>query len=88
MSSLLTFLVVLDHYNPGDEIYIYGASRGAYQSKSLARMISRVGILSPGNEEMIAFVYKCYQDYERGWSRLWESISEPQQSEYLDDIKM
>jgi glutathione S-transferase len=33
------------HYQPGDDIYITGFSRGAYTARALAGMISRVGLL-------------------------------------------
>ncbi|WP_405497937.1 DUF2235 domain-containing protein [Nocardia sp. NBC_00511] len=34
------------NWEPGDEIYIFGFSRGAYTARSLAGMINRLGILS------------------------------------------
>lgn len=34
-------------YRPGDEVYIFGFSRGAYQARSLAGFVSLVGILPP-----------------------------------------
>ena len=52
------------YYGPGDKIYIFGFSRGAFTARFLARMISTVGLLSMGNEEMVAFAYKAYQDSE------------------------
>ena len=36
---------LLKHFQPGDEIYIYGFSRGAYSARSLAGMIIRCGVL-------------------------------------------
>lgn len=35
------------NYEQGDEIYIFGFSRGAYTARSLAGMISSVGLLTP-----------------------------------------
>ena len=52
------------YYGVGDRIYIFGFSRGAFTARFLARMISHVGLLSMGNEEMVPFAYKVYQDYE------------------------
>lgn len=54
------------YYGAGDRIYIFGFSRGAFTARFLARMISHVGLLSMGNEEMVPFAYKVYQDYEMG----------------------
>ena len=54
------------YYGPDDRIYIFGFSRGAFTARFLARMVSQVGLLSMGNEEMVPFAYKLYQDYEMG----------------------
>lgn len=54
------------YYGTGDRIYIFGFSRGAFTARFLARMIAHVGLLSMGNEEMVPFAYKVYQDYEMG----------------------
>ena len=55
---------LMRYYGMGDRIYIFGFSRGAFTARFLARMISAVGLLSMGNEEMVPFAYKVYQDYE------------------------
>ena len=51
-----------DSCDISDKIYIFGFSRGAFTARFLARMISEIGLLSKGNEEMVPFAYKAYQD--------------------------
>ncbi|KAI1178056.1 hypothetical protein F4777DRAFT_140787 [Nemania sp. FL0916] len=51
-------------YNPGDEIYFFGFSRGAYVARFLAEMIDYVGLLSHGNEEMVAFAWKAFSHWQ------------------------
>ncbi len=34
------------NYDPGDEIYVFGFSRGAYTARSLVGMVGRVGLLT------------------------------------------
>ena len=58
------YRLLMRYYGPGDRIYIFGFSRGAFTARFLARMVSKVGLLSMGNEEMVPFAYKVYQDYE------------------------
>ena len=41
---------------------------GAFTARFLARMISTIGLLSMGNEEMVPFAYKTYQDSQTGLS--------------------
>ncbi|KAJ7860188.1 hypothetical protein B0H13DRAFT_1639652, partial [Mycena leptocephala] len=40
-------------YRPGDKIFFFGFSRGAYQVRALAGMIDKVGLIDPGNEELV-----------------------------------
>jgi uncharacterized protein (DUF2235 family) len=43
------------NWEPGDEIYIFGFSRGAFTARSLAGLINRIGIMTP--DAMIAGKY-------------------------------
>ena len=54
------------YHEQGDKIFIFGFSRGAFTARFLARMISTIGLLSKGNEEMVPFAYRAYQEYEMG----------------------
>ncbi|MEL7179397.1 MAG: DUF2235 domain-containing protein [Pseudomonadota bacterium] len=53
------------HYQPGDQIYIFGFSRGAYTARSLAGMIRKCGIV-PENRVKSAFTLaKAWRLYKR-----------------------
>lgn len=39
---------LVENYEPGDEIFIFGFSRGAYTARSLAGLIALCGLLKPG----------------------------------------
>lgn len=51
---------LVDHYQGGDRIYLFGFSRGAYTARALAGMLQQCGLVLPGNEESIALAYKIY----------------------------
>ena len=51
-------------YSPGDAIYIFGFSRGAYIARFLAEMLDYVGLLSHGNEEMVHFAWKAFSEWQ------------------------
>ncbi|KAL9577011.1 MAG: hypothetical protein Q9212_006652 [Teloschistes hypoglaucus] len=57
------------YHEEGDKIFMFGFSRGAFTARFLARMISTVGLLSKGNEELVPFAYRTYQEYEMGDKR-------------------
>ena len=56
---------IMRHYRPGTKIYVFGFSRGAFTARFLSRMISHVGLLSIGNDELVPFAYQVYQKYEQ-----------------------
>ncbi|KAF7507318.1 hypothetical protein GJ744_010752 [Endocarpon pusillum] len=56
---------IMRHYRARNHIYIFGFSRGAFTARFLSRMISHVGLLSVGNEELVPFAYQVYQKYEQ-----------------------
>lgn len=57
---------LMRHYRPGDEIFIFGFSRGAYTARVLAAMLYKVGLLTKGNEELIPFAWRMYR-HERNY---------------------
>ena len=50
-------------YRPGDRIFLFGYSRGAFAVRSLGGLIDRVGLLRPehATERNINFAYRYYQ---------------------------
>lgn len=52
---------LVEHYRPGDRIYLFGFSRGAYTARSLAGLISKLGLLKPGAPLSIDQLYARYR---------------------------
>jgi uncharacterized protein (DUF2235 family) len=50
------------NYEPGDEIYLFGFSRGAYTVRSLAGFIRNCGIMQPSYLHLISEAYNLYRD--------------------------
>ncbi|MGK7931925.1 MAG: DUF2235 domain-containing protein [Microcystaceae cyanobacterium] len=50
------------NYEPGDDIYLFGFSRGAYTVRSLAGLIYNSGLLKRENIREIPKAYKIYRD--------------------------
>ncbi|KAJ3540099.1 hypothetical protein NM688_g6273 [Phlebia brevispora] len=53
-----------DNYEPGDRIFMFGFSRGAYQVRILSAMIHRVGLIHKGNTEQIPYAWELYAKLE------------------------
>ncbi|KAJ7852645.1 hypothetical protein B0H14DRAFT_2444613, partial [Mycena olivaceomarginata] len=53
-------------YRPGDKIFLFGFSRGAYQVRTLAGMIETIGLIDAGNDDLIPFAYEIYSERHKG----------------------
>ncbi|TFK33616.1 hypothetical protein BDQ12DRAFT_766453 [Crucibulum laeve] len=61
---------LMEHYQTGDRICIFGFSRGAYTARCLAGMIHKVGLLPTGNRQQVPFAYKMYtRPDDEGWKQ-------------------
>ena len=47
-------------YQPGDQIYVFGFSRGAYTARALTGMLRTIGLLRPGTENLVPYAVKLY----------------------------
>ena len=52
---------IVQNYDPGDDIYIFGYSRGAYTARALAGMLNKCGILKKTRADLIPQAFKFYK---------------------------
>ncbi len=52
---------LMNSYEPGDEIYLFGFSRGAYTVRSLAGMLRNCGLLRKSNKELLSAAFDLYR---------------------------
>jgi uncharacterized protein (DUF2235 family) len=52
---------LIDNYEPDDDIFIFGFSRGAYTARSLAGFIAKCGLLKAGAPRGVKQLYKRYR---------------------------
>ena len=53
-----------EHYDPGDEIYLFGFSRGAFQARSLSELVTLVGLLQPDALNEAGEAWNYYQAHK------------------------
>ena len=60
--EVYTFLV--EHYEDGDKVFLFGFSRGAYTARSLAGLIFKCGIMHPSSNitSDVEHLYDAYKD--------------------------
>ncbi len=52
---------LMDHYEQGDEVFLFGFSRGAYTVRSLAGLLRNSGLLHAWNRHMLPDAYRLYR---------------------------
>ena len=58
MAECYQFL--MHHYQPGDQIFVFGFSRGAFTARSVAGLVNRFGILRPHMGSMVPTLLHIY----------------------------
>jgi uncharacterized protein (DUF2235 family) len=84
-----SYRYLMQHWRPGDAVYIFGFSRGAYTARALAGMLLRPGLLRPGSENLLPYAVEKYainryftQDEYDNWAQFarafcWRTENEP-----------
>src|ERR1700709_315688 len=57
---------IVDTYVPGDELFFFGFSRGAFTARSTAGFLRNVGVLRPENAHRLDEAYALYRDRATG----------------------
>lgn len=56
---------LMNNYQDGDQVYLFGFSRGAYTTRALAGVLHMYGLLCPGNEGLIPYIIRMYAKHTR-----------------------
>lgn len=60
---------LMDNYVDGDQIYLFGFSRGAYTARALASLLHVYGLLCAGNHGAIPYILSMYSKMTRDAQR-------------------
>ena len=75
--ELYRFLVY--NYEPGDELYFFGFSRGAFTVRTLAGFMNKVGLVQKDDDYYVPELYACYRGQQRsGITRMDQGVSQHQ----------
>jgi uncharacterized protein (DUF2235 family) len=56
---------LMDIYDDGDRVFLFGFSRGAYTARALAGAVHMFGLLWPGNNALIPYLIRLYAKRSR-----------------------
>lgn len=68
------YLWLMRTWQPGDRIYIFGFSRGAFTARALAGMLRLVGLMRPGSENQLQYAIAQYARKGGEKSIPWDEI--------------
>ncbi|MGW1758877.1 DUF2235 domain-containing protein [Streptomyces mirabilis] len=73
------YTYLMNSWQPGDKVFVFGFSRGAYTARALCGMLYRVGLLRPGCENLVPYALRVYArrpgkdsnlSLPEGWDRI------------------
>lgn len=59
------YAYLMENYEEGDRVYLFGFSRGAYTVRALAAMLHMYGLLPPGNEGLVRYIARMFRGQNR-----------------------
>ena len=62
---------VVYNYEPNDELYFFGFSRGAFTVRSLAGFMRKVGLIEKDDDYYVPEIYHCYESNQGPGSPEW-----------------
>jgi uncharacterized protein (DUF2235 family) len=75
------YTYLMNHWELGDQVFLFGFSRGAYTARVLAGLLYELGLLPAGNENLVPYAIRLFKtakkDHESGVdpnnkSRYWK----------------
>ncbi|WP_309231348.1 DUF2235 domain-containing protein [Nocardia sp. SYP-A9097] len=68
LAEAYTYLI--EHWQVGDRVFIFGFSRGSYTARALAGLLHDPGLLRPGSENLVQYVVSAYTRRTTNWGEL------------------
>lgn len=59
---------LMENYKTGDNIFLFGFSRGAYTARAIGSLLHVYGLLEPGNEQLIPYILQLFRKLSKGLS--------------------
>ena len=59
------YIYLMNNYQPGDQIFIFGFSRGAYTVRALTGMLHKMGLLEKGSDNLVPYAVRLYRKHPK-----------------------
>ncbi|MBR0911464.1 T6SS phospholipase effector Tle1-like catalytic domain-containing protein [Bradyrhizobium japonicum] len=61
-----SYVFIMENFRPGDRLFLFGFSRGAYTVRAVASLLKMYGLLPPGNASFVPYAIRMLTSIERG----------------------
>lgn len=68
------YRAIIYNYAPGDQLFLFGFSRGAFTVRSLAGFMQLVGMIDKDDDYWLPEIYDCYEGGHRPGSPKWVKV--------------
>ena len=59
------YAFLMHNWQPGDHVFLFGFSRGAYAARALAGLLHMFGLLAPSHENLLPYVMRLFRGVRR-----------------------
>lgn len=66
---------VMVHYEPGDTLFLFGFSRGAYTARAVASLLRLYGLLRIGNEALVPYIIRELLHFDSFFLRIIDRLT-------------
>jgi len=63
---------LMEFWRPGDSVFLFGFSRGAYTARVLGGMLHTVGLLPSGNQHLLPYAMRIYRSLRSNDKGAWD----------------
>lgn len=60
------YIFLMNYWEPGDRVFLFGFSRGAYSARVLAGLLHMLGLFPRGNENLVPYLTRLYSGTRQG----------------------
>lgn len=61
------YTYLINHWEPGDQIFVFGFSRGAYCARAFTGMLHLIGVMRPGSDNLVRYAVSNYARQDPKW---------------------
>jgi len=60
------YAFLMQNHEPGDRVYLFGFSRGAYTARAVASLLAMYGLIGKGNEPLVPYAIRLLMEKGKG----------------------